>query len=246
MKNFPFHPYLRNIDGAAKFYIFQDISSVKNKISHIRMLTYDLVNFRKSILQPTITPKLDVPDPVLFLDQIAIVEIVFPEDMSQDLFFTFLIKTIETANKYSTVFLHDTKRSTYLLVFSSFNQHVKLMQHYRDAIKCAQYLYDYFCSICGNQSRIKIAVCQSDRSICRIIDSKIVKVELFSSVLMKSAMLLKFANQGDIIVESEVLRSIVDFVSSHMMHGTLVFEDQQINYCVITNGLSFRETIIDF
>ncbi|KAK8895661.1 hypothetical protein M9Y10_024131 [Tritrichomonas musculus] len=241
IQNFPYHPYHQKFKDAYYYILVQDITSTANKRKKIHYLTHDLNEYRNYIFPTALTNNSLVPKSIFLLDNFATVEFVFPREMKNDLFVKFISKFNEVNNKYYSSFFFDGQRCSFFVIFSSFNQNIKQRQHLRNAIKCAQYFYDTFRTV-DYSKLFKIAITQGEKLICKLTESTSTFVEVFSYSLVKSAQMLRFANPGEIIVESSILNSIYEVVTSQPRYGYFYFFNDQINFRVFENGFSFSNT----
>lgn len=224
-------------------YIIRESTGRRVMKQKIRDLVQELSTLRQYMIGNVQVRFMPKDSSCLFIKSFAMVEIGVPESLlGPEVFDKLRVKIWQIAQESTSLLKAEVLESSICFVFCTTNIKSYERQYIRDTLIFSQRIYSQI--MCKKKYHgLRLAICGGKNCYCKVTNAEKFYVSLYSPSLLKSAMVLRQAQSGEVVMELQFLKQVTEVEFDSLDINTFQYCGRFIDYTVLPNGIKFSDGV---
>ena len=211
--------------------IIKDITMVNNLENAVNSISRDLEKLRDEVFP---TPVSNMRDSCVYLENMIVVDIAFPETATIQEIEEFGIYAKEYAEQTTTFFTSNTFQWSFSFMFTAYESIVRERQNYQDAVEFTKQIFK-------KRQDVKVGIATADGGFCIINKTNFPGVLVYSTAMTTACCLTRFAKPGGVAIEWHALMMISDIDANPDSVKRENLSGKDVDFCIFDNITSFTQ-----
>lgn len=135
--------------------------------------------------------------------------------------------------KYSTLIYGEVIPGMIRITFALNQYRTQQRQYINEALLCGQYIYNLLHKVEPHQSSFKVAVSHGSKILINVYDNERLYLNIYSKNPMKNAKIIRCAMDGEMLVESSMLKGNSELMFRGILTRNIDFGEYTVQFSVI-------------